>query len=101
MTKVVIRCWRVCHKTIVVVVVVIGLPHAGRYLRAPACLTTFRALSHHMAWTRSSCIAKQDLPTLDFQYTNLTFLITLLHNPLLDTTSVKVAHRSPPIAAHS
>lgn len=57
-------------------------------------------LSDHMAWTRSSCIAKQDLPTLDSQYTDLAFLLTRLHDQLFDTTSFNIAVR-PPIAAHS
>lgn len=58
------------------------------------------SLSDHMAWTRSSCIAKQDLPTLDSQYTDLAFLLTRLPDQLFDTTSFNVAVR-PPIAAHS
>ena len=58
------------------------------------------ALSHHMAWTRSSCIAKQDLPTLDSQFTNFTFLSINLHDPTHDTTKFTVADRSSPTPAH-
>jgi hypothetical protein len=61
------------HKSIfMVVVVVVGLPQAGRYLRAPACLTTIRALAR-ITWPGPGQVAsrKQDLPTLDVQFHEL------------------------------
>jgi hypothetical protein len=87
-----------------IVVVVVGLPQAGRYLRAPACLTTIRAArSHHMAWTRSSCIAKQDLPTLVVQFHELH--LPNHHIParpaVRHTTNSNIADRTPPTPAHS
>jgi len=48
-----------------------------------------------MAWTKSTCIAKQGLSTLDFQSTTSTFLIIRLHDPTFDTTDPNIADRDP------